>query len=46
MLMRRLGAVPFWRGTARCVESLEKMQSRAGAVAREAASGCSIDLRG
>ena len=45
LLVRRLGAVPFWRGTARCVESLEKMQSRAGAVAREAASGSSIDLR-
>ena len=45
MLVRRLGAVPFWRGTARCVESLEKMQSRAAAVAREAASGSSIDLR-
>ena len=45
MLMRRLGAVPYWRGAARCVEALEKMQSRAGAVAREAASGNSIDLR-
>ena len=45
LLVRRLGAVPFWRGTARCVESLEKMQSRAAAVAREAASGSSIDLR-
>ena len=45
MLMRRLGAVPYWRGAARCVEALEKMQTRAGAVAREAASGNSIDLR-
>lgn len=45
MLMRRLGAVPYWRGVARCVEALEKMQTRAGAVAREAASGNSIDLR-
>ena len=45
MLMRRLGAVPYWRGAVRCVEALEKMQSRAGAVAREAASGNSIDLR-
>ena len=45
MLVRRLGAVPYWRGTARCVETLEKMQTRAGAVAREAASGNSIDLR-
>ena len=45
LLVRRLGAVPYWRGAARCVEALEKMQSRAGAVAREAASGNSIDLR-
>ena len=45
MLMRRLGSVPYWRGTARCVETLQKMQTRAGAVAREAASGNSIDLR-
>lgn len=45
MLVRRLGAVPFWRGSSRCVEALEKMQTRAGAVAREAASGNSIDLR-
>ena len=46
LLVRRLGAVPYWRGTARCVEALGKMQTRAGTVAREAASGNSIDLRG
>ena len=45
LLVRRLGALPYWRGTARCVETLEKMQSRAEAVAREAASGNSVDLR-
>ena len=45
LLVRRLGPLPYWRGTARCVESLEKMQTRAGAVAREAAAGNSIDLR-
>ena len=45
LLVRRLGALPYWRGTARCVETLEKMQTRAGAVAREAAAGNSIDLR-
>jgi len=45
LLVRRLGAVPYWRGTARCVETLEKMQARAGAVAREAAAGNSVDLR-
>jgi len=46
LLVRRLGPLPYWRGAARCVETLEKMQTRAGAVAREAASGSSIDLRG
>ena len=46
LLVRRLGAVPYWRGTARCIEALGKMQTRAGTVAREAASGNSIDLRG
>ena len=46
MLVRRLGPIPFWRGTERCVESLVKMQSRAGTVAQDAASGASIDLRG
>ena len=45
LLVRRLGALPYWRGTARCVETLEKMQARAEAVAREAASGNSVDLR-
>ena len=45
LLVRRLGAVPYWRGAARCVEALEKMQTRAGAVARDAVSGNSIDLR-
>ena len=45
LLVRRLGAVPYWRGTARCIESLEKMQSRAGVVAREISSGKSVDLR-
>ena len=46
LLVRRLGPLPYWRGTARCVEALEKMQTRAGAVAREAAVGNPIDLRG
>ena len=45
MLVRRLGPIPFWRGTVRCVESLVKMQTRASAVAQDAASGASIDLR-
>ena len=45
LLVRRLGPLPYWRGTARCVETLEKMQTRAVAVAREAAAGNSIDLR-
>ena len=43
--VRRLGAVPFWRGTARCVEALAKMQTRVQPIARDAAEGRSIDLR-
>ena len=45
LLVRRLGSLPYWRGTARCIETLEKMQNRAVVVAREAAAGNSIDLR-
>ena len=45
LLVRRLGPLPYWRGTARCVETLEKMQTRAAAIAREVAAGNSIDLR-
>ena len=44
-LVRRLGAVPFWRGTQRCVDALAKIQSRVQPVARDAADGKSIDLR-
>jgi len=43
--IRRLGPVPYWRGTSRCVDSLVKMAGRVNAVARAAAAGESIDLR-
>ncbi len=45
-LIRRLGPIPYWRGTSRCVESLVKMAGRVHPVARAAAAGDSIDLRG
>ena len=45
-LIRRLGAVPMWYGTSRCVESLLRMASRARPVAEAAARGESVDLRG
>ena len=44
-IIRRLGPIPYWRGTARCVDSLAKMAARAQPVARAAAEGESIDLR-
>jgi len=43
--IRRLGAVPFWRGERRCVDSLAKIYARVRPVAVEAAQGRSIDLR-
>ncbi len=44
--LRRLGPVPFWRGTARCVDALTRIYSRCQPVATDAAAGKSIDLRG
>ena len=44
--LRRLGPIPFWRGTARCVDSLTRIYSRCQPVASAAADGKSIDLRG
>ena len=45
-MLRRLGPVPFWRGIHPCQETLEKILSRQQNVARAAANGESIDLRG
>jgi uncharacterized Zn finger protein len=45
-LLKRLGPVPFWRGTVRCMEALGKIYTRQSHVAQEAAEGRSIDLRG
>ncbi len=44
-LVSRLGAVPFWCGVNRCVESLQRMYARQQPVAAAAAAGESIDLR-
>ena len=44
-LVRRLGPIPFWRGTARCVEALSRLYGRVQPVAAEAAEGKSVDLR-
>ena len=44
-LIRRLGAVPFWRGEARCVDALAKIYGRVRPLAIEAAEGKSVDLR-
>lgn len=45
-LIRRLGPIPMWCGASRCVETLERMSSRARVVADAASRGESIDLRG
>lgn len=45
-LLKRLGPVPFWRGTVRCLDALGKIYGRQNAVAQTAAEGRSIDLRG
>ena len=44
--LRRLGPIPFWRGTARCVDALSRIYGRCQPVAADAATGKSIDLRG
>lgn len=44
-LVKRLGAVPYWRGAARCQEALSRIYSRVRPVAIDAASGRSVDLR-
>jgi len=43
-LLKRLGPVPFWRGSERCVERLSKIYERVAPTALKAASG-SVDLR-
>ena len=43
--LRRLGPIPFWRGTARCVDALTRIYSRCQPIAADAANGKSIDLR-
>ncbi len=45
-LLTRLGPVPFWRGTNKCVETLRRVYNRVQPVARDAASGKPVDLRG
>lgn len=44
-LVARLGAIPFWRGGARCVDALGKIYNRVSPVAADAARQRSIDLR-
>ena len=44
--LKRLGPIPFWRGTVRCVDSLARIYGRCQPVAADASAGKSIDLRG
>lgn len=43
--LKRLGPIPFWRGTTRCVDALARIYGRCQPVAADAADGKSIDLR-
>ena len=45
-ILKRLGPIPFWRGTVRCVDSLARIYGRCQPVAADASAGKSIDLRG
>ena len=45
-ILKRLGPIPFWRGTMRCVDSLARIYGRCQPVAADASAGKSIDLRG
>ena len=45
-ILKRLGPIPFWRGTTRCVDTLTRIYGRCRPVAADAAAGKSIDLRG
>ena len=44
--LKRLGPIPFWRGTVRCVDSLARIYGRCQPVAADASAGKSIDMRG
>lgn len=44
-ILKRLGPIPFWRGTVRCVDALARIYGRCQPIAADAADGKSIDLR-
>lgn len=44
-LVKRLGAVPYWRGAMRCQDAIARIYSRVRPVAIDAAAGRSVDLR-
>ena len=43
-LVKRLGPVPFWRGSEKCVERLSKIYERVAPTALKVSTG-SVDLR-
>lgn len=38
-ILKRLGPVPFWRGTVKCLDELQKIYKRAGEAARRKLEG-------
>ena len=44
-ILKRLGPIPFWRGSVRCVDALARLYGHMQPVALDGANGKSIDLR-
>lgn len=44
-LLKRLGPIPFWRGTSKCADELARIYAKVRPAAIAAASGESVDLR-
>ena len=44
-ILKRLGPIPFWRGSVRCVDALARLYGHMQPIALDAANGKSIDLR-
>lgn len=38
-VLRRLGPVPFWRGTSKCLDELQRLYRRAGEAAAARLNG-------
>ena len=39
-VLRRLGPVPFWRGSVKCLDELQRIYKKAAAAAAKLGRGC------